>query len=297
MQRIYNLSFILAGFMLLAVECGCRRAADPSAIQAVAVNETVIGVSLSDSQGPWKTDLKADILAEAAKHPKLRFEILDAGNDAKAQINQLAELVKKRAKLLIIVPADAQELTSPVAKLFDAGIPTILLNQAVVGDQYTCCIAPDCEQVGSAAGEWLADKLAGKGKIVEIKGPVDSIPADQVHDAFRASLRDPGYRFVFEGFLDPPRVNAAKLMTDAMADVDQFDAVFAFDDAAAVLAHETAKSAGRGKGVLFFWRLRIGRQGEEPRRRREPRCVGCGPKRQRRGGRGSRKNIGRAAGL
>ena len=41
-------------------------------------------------------------------------------------------------------------------------------------------------------------------------------------------------------------------MADAMADVDQFDAVFAFDDAAARAAYETAKSAGREKGVIFI---------------------------------------------
>ncbi len=131
-------------------------------------------------------------------------------------------------------------------------MPVIVVDRAVIGDKFTCYIAPDWKQVGEAAADWLAGKLDGKGKIVEIKGPVDSIPAQELHNAFRSRLLDPGYRFVFEGFLDPPRVDGAKLMAQALADADQIDAVFAFDDAAARAAYETAKAAGRAKSTLFI---------------------------------------------
>lgn len=240
-----------AWIAVLTTWVGCRQSTvappDPKESQP-----TIIGVSLSNTKSPQWANLKVDLEAAAAKRPNLRLLILDANGDADKQKRDLEEILSRHAKALIVVPVDGQAMTEPVSKLFDAGMPVIVLDKAVIGDKYTCYIAPDWDQIGEAVGVWLAEKLQGKGKIVEIKGPVDSIPADQLHDAFREQLRDPGYRFVFEGFLDPSRVDGAKLMAAAMADVDQFDAVFAFDDAAARAAYETAKSAGREKGVLFI---------------------------------------------
>ena len=155
------------------------------------------------------------------------------------------------ANLVIVSPKDAQAVTEPVAKLIDAGIPVIVLDRAVIGDKYSCLIAADPKQIGAEAGKWLAQRLQGKGKIVEIQGPVDSLQADDLHTAFRAELRDPGYHFVFEVHVDPPRVDAGKLMSEALGRVQQIDAVFAYDDAAAQAAYRAAKAAGREKEVLF----------------------------------------------
>ena len=153
---------------------------------------------------------------------------------------------------IIVDPVDAQALTEPVAKAFDAGIPVVVLDRAVIGDKYSCLITADWKRMGTEAGKWLDHRLHGKGKIVEIKGPVDSLPAQQLHEAFRAVLRDPGYHFVFDACLDPPRADAAQLMTEAIGHTQRFDAVFACDDAAALAAYETAKAAGRNKDVLFL---------------------------------------------
>ena len=152
---------------------------------------------------------------------------------------------------VIINPKDAQALTDPVARAFDAGIPVIVLDRAVIGDQYNCFIAADPKQIGTAAGKWLAGRLHGKGKIVELKGPVDSLWDDEVHAAWRAALRDPAYRFVFADRVDPPKIDAGKLMSDMLDHVEKFDAVFAYDDAAAATAYETARAVGREKDVLF----------------------------------------------
>jgi ribose transport system substrate-binding protein len=84
-----------------------------------------------------------------------------------------------------------------------------------------------------------------------VKGPVDSLPDQELHTAFRFALRDPGYRFIFDGHVDPPKVDGATLMTEALGRVEKIDAVFAYDDAAAYAAYQTAKTAGREKGVLF----------------------------------------------
>lgn len=210
-----------------------------------------IGVLLASVDSPWRAQMKADVEAAAAKHPDLRLIVMDAENDAARQRTQLDELADQHVDAVIVSPKDVQSITDPLARLFDAGRPVIVLDRALIGDKYTCFIVADPREIGAAAGKWLVGRLHGKGKIVELRGPVDSLWAEALHTAWRAALRDPGYRFVFEGHVDPPKVDGRKLMDEALGQVKQIDAVFACDDLAAYAAHEAAKTAGREKGVLF----------------------------------------------
>ena len=43
-----------------------------------------------------------------------------------------------------------------VAKAFDAGIPVVVLDRALIGEKYSCFIAADWKQIGADAGKWLS---------------------------------------------------------------------------------------------------------------------------------------------
>jgi ribose transport system substrate-binding protein len=230
---------------------GCGKAPEAPVVQP-PIKQFVVAVSLCKTDGVWRTQMKADIEAAAAKHPDLRLVIRDAKDDAAKQEADLEEFLGAQVNLVIVSPKDVQAVTETVAKLIDAGIPVVVLDRPVIGDKYSCYISADIAQLGETAGRWLAARLQGKGKIVEIKGPVDSLPDETLHTAFRTAFRDPGFRFVFDDCVDPPRSDAGKLMGDALNRVQQIDAVFAYDDAAAKAAYDAAKAAGREKGVLFL---------------------------------------------
>ena len=164
---------------MLPASAGCGKRTERQAVEQPP-SWLVVGVSLCTTDGPWRAQMKADIEAAAAKHSNLRLAIMDAQDDADRQQAQLEEFLARRADVVIVSPKDAQAMTEPVAKLFDAGIPVIVLDRAVIGDKYTCFIAADPKQIGAAAGKWLAGRLQGKGKIVDIRGPVDSLPAEEL---------------------------------------------------------------------------------------------------------------------
>ncbi len=251
MRYVFSCLFYLAWLAVLGFFVGCSQSSEKRPPEEEAATPTV-GVSLPSVNELRYAALKAEIEVEAAKRPGLRLLFRDAEGNPVRQKRDLEKFLANRTELVIVVPLDAQAMTAPVARLYESGAPVIVLDRPVVGEKYTCYIAPDWRQIGAAAGEWLAAELDGNGKIVEIKGPVDSIAADRLHEGFREPLRHPGYRFVFEGFLDPPRADGAELMADALADVDRIDAVFAFDDPSARAAYETANAAGRAKDTLFI---------------------------------------------
>ena len=241
---------LLAVLLALA---GCGRRTEPPAVPEPPPQWLVVGVSLCKTDSPWRMQMKADIEAAAAKHPDLRLIVMDAaGRRREAAGPAWRSSWPRRVDVVIVSPKDAQAITDPVAKLFDAGIPVIVLDRAVIGDKYTCFIAADPETdrhgggqvAGRAASREGQDRgTQGAGRFAA--GPRNCTP----HVGPR--LRDPGYRFVFDGHVDPPKVDAGKLMTEALGHVEKIDAVFAYDDAAAHAAYQTAKAAGREKGVLF----------------------------------------------
>jgi ribose transport system substrate-binding protein len=248
----------LAAVMLTLA--GCSRSegtsqAEKSAQRSATSNampQMAIGVSLWTTEDPWHMQMKRDLEETAAKHPELKLVFMDAKNDAAKQQDDVQQLVAGDIRLLIVCPKDAQALTEPIAARYEAGLPIIVLDRPLIGDKYTCYIELNNKQIGLAVAKWLADKLHGKGKIVLIKGPVDSIPCEERQAAFRSLFRDPGYRFVYESHVDPPHVTAAQVMQEALAHVDQINAVFAYTDEAAEAAHEVAKAAGRDHGILYL---------------------------------------------
>ena len=74
-----------------------------------------------------------------------------------------------------------------MAQAYQKGIPVIVLDSRVLGDQYTCFIGADNKKIGKAAGIWIVEKLGGKGKIVELMGLMTSTPGQDRHSGFRTA--------------------------------------------------------------------------------------------------------------
>ncbi len=209
-----------------------------------------IGMSQCNLGEPWRVQMNADIRAAAAKHPDLKVIFKDAQNDTLKQRSQVEEFVSAKVDLLIISPKEAQPLTEPVARAFEAGIPVIVLDRAVLGDKFTCFIGADNKKIGRAAGEWLVKKLGGKGKIVELKGLMTSIPGQDRHTGFREGIAGSGLEVVFEADMKWLEPDSRKEMESALARFDHIDAVYGHNDPGAHGAYLAAKAAGRD-GIIF----------------------------------------------
>lgn len=211
-----------------------------------------IGMSQCNLGEPWRVQMDADVRAAAERHTDIKVIFKDAQNDTLKQRAHVEEFVSAGVDLIIISPKEAQPLTEPVAKAYQAGIPVIVLDRAVIGDQYTCFIGADNKKIGKAAGEWLVEKLGGQGMIVELKGLMTSTPGQDRHSGFREAIKDPGIRVLFEADMKWLEPEARKEMDSALARFDKIDAVYAHNDPGAHGAYLAAKAAGREKDILFI---------------------------------------------
>jgi len=245
-------AFVIGTAALLAA-AGCGR--QPARHHAgTPADPWVIGMSQCNLGEPWRVQMNADVKAAADAHPELRVIWKDAQNNSLTQRAQVEELVEQGADLIVISPKEAAPLTKPVAEAYQRGIPVIVLDRAVQGDQYTTFIGADNVKIGREAGTWIRQTLGGKGTIVELEGLMTSTPGQDRHTGFLEGLQpdsNPGLRIVFTGEMQWLEPAARREMESALATQPRIDVVYAHNDPGAHGAWLAARAAGREKSMKF----------------------------------------------
>ena len=195
--------------------------------------------------------MNADIEAEADKHSNLKVLFKDAQNDTLKQRSHIEEFVNQGVDVLLCSPKEAAPLTEPLKKAFEAGIPVIVLDRAVMGEAFTQFIGADNALIGEAAGRWVVQKLGGRGKVVELKGLMTSVPGQDRNAGFRKGIEGSDIEVVFEADMAWLGPKAREEMESALARFDTIDLVYGHNDPAAQGAWLAARAAGREKDMLF----------------------------------------------
>ena len=211
----------------------------------------VIGMSQCNLGEPWRVQMNADVKKAADEHGELTVTFKDAQNDNLRQRAHLEEFVRAGVDLIIVSPKEAAPLTAPVRDAYKSGIPVIVLDRRVLGEDYTCFIGADNKKIGAAAGRWVARKLGGKGSIVELKGLMTSTPGQDRHSGFRDAIKGSNITVTFEADMKWLEPNARKEMESALARFSNIDLVYAHNDPGAHGAYLAARAAGREKQILF----------------------------------------------
>lgn len=246
----------------LALVClaGCKKSSSDSTDgsstgqsdgSAAAKAAYTIGMSQCNLGEPWRVQMNDDVRRAAEAHPELKMIFKDAQNDTLKQRAHVEEFISAGVDLIIISPKEAQPLTEPVAKAVQAGIPVIVLDRRVIGDQYTCFIGADNRLIGREAGKWIVSALGGKGNVVELKGLMTSTPGQDRHSGFREAIKDSQINIIFEADMKWLEPDARKEMESALSRFDQIDLVYAHNDPGAHGAWLAAKAAGREGQIRF----------------------------------------------
>lgn len=212
----------------------------------------MIGMSQCNLNEPWRINMNALIEKAAEKYAdKLVVVYKDAQADSLKQRSHVEEFVIAGIDLLIISPFEAVPLTEPIAEAYQAGGPVIILDRRVMGDQYTQFIGADNKKIGKYAGEWIVKTLGGKGNVIELKGMMTSIPAQDRNSGFREGIKGSELKILFDVDYNWMEENARKEMESALSRFSKIDMVYAHDDPGAHGAYLAAKAAGREKEMKF----------------------------------------------
>lgn len=247
-------SRIVIVFMLFSIMFSSVLYANGQAEESTTADKVfTIGMSQCNLGEPWRVQMNADVKSEADKYDNIKVIYKDAQNDTLKQRAHVEEFVSAEVDLLIISPKEAQPLTGPVSAAMTAGIPVIVLDRAVIGDDYTQFIGADNVIIGKAAGQWVVETFGGKGaKVVELMGLQTSPPGQDRHNGFREALKGSDVEVIFEADVKWLEPNARKEMESALSRFDDIDLVYGHNDPATHGAYLAAKAAGREGDIQFI---------------------------------------------
>ena len=251
MKQTRYVAAIIVTATALALIAGCA-GQKPTATGAKGTpsNPWVIGMSQCNLGEPWRVQMNADVEAAAKEHPELKVIYKDAQNKSETQQAQVREFVDQGVDLIIISPKEAKPLTEPVRNAYQGGIPVIVLDRKVMGDDYTCFIGADNVKIGREAGKFLVKILDGKGSIVELEGLMTSTPGQERHKGFIEGIKGSKLKVIFSvdcKWLEP---DAQREMNSALARFSQpnaISAVYAHNDPSAHGAYTASKLEGKGR--------------------------------------------------
>ena len=212
----------------------------------------LIGVSQC-SDDAWRTQLNKEIVREAQFYPNVNVEIRTANDDSRQQIHDIEELVNLGVDLLIVSPNVVDDITPAIDRAREKEIPIVLVDRRTRDEQYTAYVGADNYDIGKQAGEYIANRLQGKGNMVEISGLSASAPAIERHKGLTEALKSyPDIRVIARADAGWLEKNAQTVFDSLLQTLPDIDLVFAHNDQMATGAYHAAQARHREKEMLFI---------------------------------------------
>ncbi len=140
-------------------------------LQAVAADgKKVIAFAQDNMANDFRKAQVFEARDAAAKHPELSFVHSDAQGQTSLLIRQIEDFITQKVSLIILGTNDENAVVPVVSKAYKAGIPVIILDRGIKGDQYTTFVNSDNVLIGTLGGQYIAKRLNGKGKVLLFEG-------------------------------------------------------------------------------------------------------------------------------
>ncbi|MBV8858969.1 MAG: sugar ABC transporter substrate-binding protein [Acidobacteria bacterium] len=190
---------------------------------------------------------------EAAKRLNVELVVQAAERevDVEKQMQIVENLIQTHVSALCVTPSGSREIVPAIDKANKANIPVVIVDTRVdakalseSGGKVATFIGSDNYEGGKIAGEFLAKKLGGKGKVAVLEG----IPGHETGDSrlrgFREALKaTPGVEIVASQTANWERDQGFNVFQNILQSHPDVQAVFACSDLMALGAVEAIAAA------------------------------------------------------
>ena len=150
-----------------------------------------IGVSqcLDDA---WRQKMNDEMERELLLYPNMTITHRRTANGSnKLQCAQIDSFIQEKVDLLIVSPNEAEEVKPAVTRAYRAGIPVIVADRRVSGNEWTAFIGGDNYEVGALMADWVNKVQAETSHplhVLEVSGLPGSTPATLRHKGLMENL-------------------------------------------------------------------------------------------------------------
>ena len=204
----------------------------------------IIGVSQC-SMDTWREKLNSELRTAEYLNDSVEVRLASADDDNDSQLSQINYFIDQGVSLLIVSPNQVNAISPALERAQQKGIPVILVDRKTQSKKYTAFIGCDNYLLGKLVGDYIAQRLNGKGRIVEIRGLDDSSPAIDRHRGFVDALNAyPDLQIVASESGDWKEQSGSEVMKRVLSKTQDFDYVFAQNDRMAYGAYKVACEHG-----------------------------------------------------
>lgn len=204
----------------------------------------IIGVSQC-SMDTWREKLNSELRTAEYLNDSVEVRLASADDDNDSQLSQINYFIDQGVSLLIVSPNQVNAISPALERAQQKGIPVILVDRKTQSKKYTAFIGCNNYLLGKLVGDYIAQRLNGKGRIVEIRGLDDSSPAIDRHRGFVDALNAyPDLQIVASESGDWKEQSGSEVMKRVLSKTQDFDYVFAQNDRMAYGAYKVAREHG-----------------------------------------------------
>jgi len=252
-RRITLARLTLVALVAPLMLAGCRRGGDAGAKPTVAF-------VMKTMNNPFFIEMERGAKAAAdSLGVELIVQAPEREIDVEQQMQIVENLIQRKVSVLAIVPNGSREIVPAIVKANQAGIPVLAVDTridsatlAAARGTVVSFIGSDNVDGGRIAGEYLAQRLGGTGRVAVLEGVAGHETADSRLRGFREAVaKHPGLTIVSSQPANMERDLAFNVMQNILQAHPDIQGVFACNDVMALGAAEAIAAAHRtGKIVV-----------------------------------------------
>lgn len=217
---------------------------------STVANAAKIGLVISTQNNPFFVTLKEGAEGKA-KDLGDELIVLDSQNDPSKELANVEDLLVKGIDVLLINPTDSDAVVSAVRAANRQKVPVVTLDRAANKGKVVSHVASDNVLGGEMAGNYIIEKLGGKGKVVELEGIPGTTAARDRGEGLNKSAKGK-LDIVAKQPADFDRTKGLTVMENILQAQPEIDAVFAHNDEMALGATKAIEATGRNIMVVGF---------------------------------------------
>jgi ribose transport system substrate-binding protein len=205
-----------------------------------------VGLTVGDLGNPFFVQIAHGATAQARTYnPNVHVISLSSNYDVKNQASQIKDFISSGVDMIILGAANSKAIGPSVRQAKARGIVVVAVDVGAEGG-VDATVMSDNKQAGEQAGQYIVDKLHGKGQVVIVNGqPVTSVQ-DRVAGALSVFKKYPDIKILSQnqnaqGTSD----GGQRMMSDLLVSFRNVDAVFAVNDPTAIGCDLAAQKAGQ----------------------------------------------------
>jgi ribose transport system substrate-binding protein len=240
-----SLIIVLSGILVI-ISLSCQRGAEQTG------GPPRIALVLKTANNPFFIDMQKGA-EEAAKKLGVNLIVQAAERevDVEKQMQIIENLIQAKVAALCVTPSGSREIVPAIEKANRAAIPVVIVDTRVdpkamseSKGKIATFIGSDNYEGGKLAGEFIAKRLGGKGKVAVLEG----IPGHETGDSRLKGFRDaikatPGIEVVASQTANWERDQGFNVFQNILQSHPDLQAVFACSDLMALGAVEAIAAA------------------------------------------------------